>query len=301
MGEGTSEPIGALVARRFAIGDAGAEGGTGGGGGHRLDAALRAVGDRPGVATLAAMLGHRSCRRYRNAPLDDALLEVVLAATFSTPSKSDLQQCSVVVVDDPERRGAIAALIPSMPWIAGAARFLVFCADSHRIRGIGERAGVPFANDHLDAVLNAAADAAMHLSTFIWAAEALGLGTCPISVVRNHIEEVSAIIELPDHVFPLAGMCVGWPERLLPLSPRLPPPVTVHRDTYDDSAAPGLIADYDQRRAGGRSTPAERQLDVERWGVAPTYGWSTEKARMAARRERDQLARFLVDRGFDLS
>ena len=74
-------------------------------------------------------------------------------------------------------------------------------------------AGVEFANDHLDAFLNAAADAAMHMSTFIWAAESVGLGTCPISVVRNHIDEVSRLLELPDHVFPLAGMCVGWPKR----------------------------------------------------------------------------------------
>jgi nitroreductase len=292
MDERTSQPISALVARRFGLSEV-----------EQRDDVETAVGpaaDAPGLATLAGMLSHRSCRRYADAPVDDALLGLVLAATFSTPSKSDLQQCSVVVVDDIERRSAVAALIPTMPWIAEAARFLVFCGDSRRIRRIGDRAGVPFDNDHLDAVLNAAADAAMHLSTFIWAAEAVGLGTCPISVVRNHIEEVSAILELPDHVFPLAGMCVGWPERLLPLSPRLPMAVTVHHDAYRDGDAAELIADYDERRNGGRETPAERQLDVHRWGVASPYGWSTEKARMAARRERDQLARFLIGQGFRL-
>lgn len=292
MDDPASQPISALVARRFGFEDAEAR--------HDIEAAVGSHGDRPGLATLVGMLSHRSCRRYADVPVDDALLDVVLAATFSTPSKSDLQQCSVVVVDDVERRRAIAALIPTMPWIAEAARFLVFCADSRRIRCIGDRAGVPFANDHLDAVLNAAADAAMHLSTFVWAAEAVGLGTCPISVVRNHIEEVSTILELPEYVFPLAGACVGWPEHLLSLSPRLPLAVTVHHDTYGDDDAAELIADYDERRNRGRTTPAERQVDVERWGVAASYGWSTEKARMAACRERDQLARFLVGRGFRL-
>jgi len=254
-----------------------------------------------GTEQLARMLDHRVCRAFTADPVDDALLDLVLAATFSTPSKSDLQQCSVIVVDDPGRRAALAALIPSMPWIASAARFLVFCGDSHRIRAVSARAGLPFANDHLDAVLNAAADAAIHLASFVWAAESVGLGTCPISVVRNHIEEVAAIVELPDHVFPLAGMCVGWPERLLPFSPRLPPAVTVHRDRYDDSAAAGLIADYDRRRtAAGRPVPPEAQVDVDVWGVADPYGWSVEKARMVAPRERDQLARYLADRGFGL-
>ena len=228
------------------------------------------------------MLDHRTCRRYSATPLDASLLDLVLAATFSTPSKSDLQQCSVIVVDHPDSRRAIAELIPSMPWIADSPRFLVFCGDSRRIRLVTERAAREFANDHLDAVLNAAADAAMHLSSFIWAAESLGLGTCPISVVRNHIDEVSKILGLPDHVFPLAGMCVGWPAEVGPISPRLPLDVTVHRDRYDDSCTPDLIADYDRRRSG------------------QDRGWSTEKAEMVSHRDRDQLARFLRDRGFGL-
>ncbi len=255
-------------------------------------------------ATLRLMLQHRTCRRYRDEPVADDLLDLVLAAAFSTPSKSDLQQCSVIVVDDQARRSAIAELIPTMPWILEAGRFLLFCGDSRRIRRVADGHGVPFANDHLDAVLNAAGDAAMHLSSFIWAAESVGLGTCPISVVRNHIDEVAEIVELPEHVFPFAGMCVGWPEELRRLSPRLPPSVTIHRDRYHGSSTDAedddAVADYDRRRAGDYQPPPDQQVDVARWGAAEFYGWSLEKARMVGRRERDQLARFLRDRGFNL-
>ncbi|MEZ5410877.1 MAG: nitroreductase family protein [Acidimicrobiales bacterium] len=266
-------------------------------------AAARARSGRAGPGVIEQMLAHRSCRRYTGEPVDDALLDVLLAAAFSAPSKSDLQQCSVIVVDDPGRRQAVAELIPTMPWILDCGRFLLFCADSRRIRRVADRAGVPFANDHLDAVLNAAADAAIHLASFIWAAESVGLGTCPISVVRNHIEAVAAIVELPEQVFPLAGMCVGWPERLLPFSPRLPPAVTVHRDRYraDDGAEAEAVDGYSRRRsAAGRPVPPDQQLDVDIWGVADPYGWAEEKARMVARRERDQLARFLGGQGFGL-
>ena len=55
----------------------------------------------------------------------------------------------------------------------------------------------PFANDHLDAFLNAAVDAGLVLMNFIRAAEAVGLGCCPISVIRNHIDEVAELLELP--------------------------------------------------------------------------------------------------------
>lgn len=254
-----------------------------------------------GVKQLATLLDHRTCRTFDDRLVDDALLGLVLAATFSTPSKSDLQQCSVVVVDDPARRAALAALVPSMPWVASAPRFLVFCGDSHRLRAVTERAGHEFANDHLDAFLNAAADAAMHLSSFIWAAESVGLGTCPISVLRNHIDEVAAILELPDHVFPLAGMCVGWPDAVgRRMSPRLPLAVTVHQDRYDDGDAAELIADYDRRRYGDWVPPVSAQPESERFGVADTWGWSIDKARRSSTSEREQLARFLRDAGFDL-
>lgn len=292
-------PVAELIARRYAFADPD----------PAHDAVVAAARERSGrvggaPGAIETMLAHRSCRRYTGEPVDDALLDVLLAAAFSAPSKSDLQQCSVIVVDDPDRRRAIAELIPTMPWILECGRFLLFCADSRRIRRVASRAGLPFANDHLDAVLNAAADAAIHLASFVWAAESIGLGTCPISVVRNHIEAVAAIVELPEQVFPLAGMCVGWPERLLPFSPRLPSAVTVHRDRYraDDAAEAAAVDGYSRRRtAAGRPVPPDQQLDVDQWGVADPYGWAEEKARMVARRERDQLARFLADRGFGLA
>ena len=237
------------------------------------------------LTTIERMLDHRTCRHFTEQSVDDELLDLMLAATLSTPSKSDLQQCTVIVVDEEERRRAIADLIPSMPWVLESPRFLVFCGDSRRIRQVASGAGVEFANDHLDAFLNAAADAAMHMSTFIWAAESVGLGTCPISVVRNHIDEVSRILELPDHVFPLAGMCVGWPKRSAPVSPRLPTSVTVHRDRYDDRDVNILIAGYDRRRHD-----AQPAGDV----------WSTAKAAMVGRSERSQLARFLRSKRFGL-
>ncbi len=256
--------------------------------------------DQQPTEVLAHMLDHRTCRQFRPEPVAEELLDLLLAATFCTPSKSDLQQCSVVVVRDEARREAIAELIPEMSWIATAPSFLLFCADSRRIRRVAERAGTGFANDHLDAVINAVSDAAMHLSTMMWAAESMGLGTCPISVVRNHIEEVSAIVELPELVFPLAGLCLGYPAQLGHSSMRLPLSVTVHTDRYDDLDAARDIEEYDRRRAAAHALRPERQIDIGRWGEAEFYGWSTDKARMVARRERDDLATFLASRSFGL-
>ena len=83
----------------------------------RFGLATEAGADRPAEGSLETLLGHRSHRRYRDAPVSDADLEVLLSASFSAPAKSDLQQAAVVVVRDPAKRAAIADLIPSMDWL----------------------------------------------------------------------------------------------------------------------------------------------------------------------------------------
>ena len=92
---------------------------------------------------------------------------------------------------------------------------------------------------------------------FIRAAEAAGLGCCPISVIRNHIEEVAQLLELPDFVFPVAGMTAGYPSDDGYLSLRLPPAVNVHINTYNDAQLEQEIDSYDKRRDSIFSIPPD--------------------------------------------
>lgn len=252
----------------------------------------------PNLAELARGLEHRSCRSYAERPIDAGLLRLLFACALSAPSKSDLQQADIVRVADPAKRRAIADLVPTMPWLAEAPEFLVFCGNGRRIRQIAELRGKPFANDHLDAVLNAAVDAGIVLAGFIRAAAAVGLGCCPISAIRNRAEEVSRLIGLPDRVFPVAGLCVGYPAEPGRISPRLPMAVTVHRDRFDEAALTERIDAYDRRRHAVQ--PYRAQRDAERYGVAPFYGWSEDKARQYSRPERADFGAFLRRRGFRL-
>ena len=56
--------------------------------------------------TLRTILSHRSCRRYTDQPISDETLDLLLACAQSAPTKSNLQQYSIVVVRDPELRRA---------------------------------------------------------------------------------------------------------------------------------------------------------------------------------------------------
>ena len=88
----------------------------------------------PAEGALARLLARRTHRQYTDQPIDDDLFDVLLACGLSASSKSDLQQASIVVVDDADKRAQIASWIPSMPWLANAPRLLVFCGDHSRLR-----------------------------------------------------------------------------------------------------------------------------------------------------------------------
>jgi nitroreductase len=251
-----------------------------------------------GLDELARLANHRTIRRYSSRAVDRELLDLLCACALSAPTKSDLQQRDILIVRDTSKRRAIADLIPDMPWIGEAPVFLVFLANGRRVPHIAESRGKPFPNDHLDLFFNATVDAALALATFAVAAEAAGLGCCPISVIRDHATKISELLELPTRVIPVAGLCVGWPADAGYISPRLPLAVTLHEDRFDDRDLDAHIDRYDRRRAAAH--PYRNQRDVPRWGATERYGWSEDKARQYAEPQRADFGAFVRGKGFRL-
>ena len=266
---------------------------------ERFGAAPRVDPDLPGLDELARMAEHRSHRKFAARAVEPALLRLLLACAFSAPSKSDLQQADVIHVADRAKVKSIADGIPDMPWIADAPVFLVFVANNRRIRQIGEWRGKPFVNEHLDHFLNAAVDAALVMMSFIRAAESVGLGACPISHVRNHPHDLARLLALPDAVFPVAGLCMGFPAEAGRITPRLPLEVTVHVDRFDETGVRERIEAYDRRRHA--LLPFRRQRYADRYPNAAFYGWSEDKARQYSVPERADFGAFVRSKRFNLA
>jgi nitroreductase len=262
----------------------------------------RRFGEAPAAPldpALAPALLHRSHRAYSDKPVDPAMLQNLCAAALSAPSKSDLQQRDIVILENAVQRRRITDLLDEYPWAGTAPVFLVFCGNNRRHRQLHQWRGKPFANDHLDAFFNAAVDAGIALGAFVAAAETMGLGCCPISAVRNHAQTVSDILGLPDHVFPVAGLTLGWPARSGEITPHLPLSVTAHRDRFDETDARARIEAYDRRREN--LMPYAQQRSVARFGTADAYGWTEDKARQYSVPERCDFGMFVRRKGFRLA
>lgn len=264
---------------------------------HRFGEDIQVPELAQGAETLAVMAGRGAVRAFTGEPVEPALLRLLAAIALSAPTKSDLQQRDIVIVEDPAIRRELHDIIRHR-WLDTTPAFFVFLANNRRQRQVHDWRARPFANDHLDAFFNAAVDAAITLSACVTAAEAVGLGACPISQIRNDCARVKRLLALPQHVIPVAGLALGWPEAAAPQTPRLPLGVTLHTDRFDDTHVATMIDGYDRRRE--EVMPYARQRDEEIHGRAPRYGWSEEKARHYSRPERADFGRFVRQQGFNL-
>jgi len=263
------------------------------------DAGIDGEADKAGV--LDHLLSRRSIRAYKDDPVPDSLLDVLIACAQSAPTKSNLQQYSILVVQDPAVRKALAPWCPRTKILATVPALLVFCADMRRNQRVGGFRGKPHVNNNMDTFLNATVDASLAMGFFVVAAEAAGLGCAPLSSLRDHMYGVADVLGLPEGVFPVAGVMCGWPAVEGYVNQRLPQSIVVHRDRYDDSDLEAEIEAYDRTRHAAFPIPYERQSKQDLYGIADFYGWSEHISRQLSVPERPEFRAFLKSHGFDLS
>lgn len=265
---------------------------------HRFDADLSQPPEEVGQNEfLQKMADRRSHRRFKPEPVSIELLRTLCGIALSSPSKSDLQQRDIIIVRDKEKHLRLAEMV-GQEWIKSAPELLVFCGNNKRQRQIHEWRDKPFENDHLDAFFNPAVDAGIAVQAFVTAAESIGLGCCPISGIRNDCDIVNEVLELPEYVFPVVGLGVGWPSAAGHMSVRMPLEATVHVDRFDDTKIDELVEAYDDRRYAIHHPDNQRQ--EERFGRADKYTWSEDKARQYAAPERTGFGAYIKSKGFQL-
>ena len=250
--------------------------------------------------TLKSILSRRSIRKFLNKPISKELLSLILAAAQSAPSKSNLQQYSILVIQDQNIKNEISNLIGNTKWALTAPIFFLYLADIRRNIKITNDRGYEHKNNNVDTFMNGVIDAALSMQSTICASESLGLGVCPISMIRNIIEEVKVICKLPKGVFPIAGLAVGWPDQKSSVSIRLSQDIVIHFDRYNEKDLIQKINKYDERVFKKDPIPENKQRHVDLYGVAKKGTWSENISRQLSVPERSNFKNWLNKNGFNL-
>ncbi len=242
--------------------------------------------------TIEALLNRRSIRKYADTPVTDDHVNAILGAALRAPTSSNVQAYSVMVVRDQAIKEQIAVPCGNQQHIIDCPVFLAFLADLTRIEAAFERNGHSADNNNLEMGLVATIDAALvGMSAYI-AAESLGIQGVMIGAVRNDPEKIADILGLPNRVFAVFGMCLGFPDQAPRQKPRMPVSGIVHYDQYDTDASLAVLDTYNaQLRAHYESIGKETTAD----------SWSDEVDAKLSAKARDGLRAALRARGFDFS
>lgn len=256
---------------------------------------------------LRTLLTHRSVRAFRDAPMPEAALDLVLTAAQRAPTSSNMQSYSIVVVDDRELLKAMCLMCGSQPFVAECSALLVFCSDISRHIQICAARGYAYRGDQVNTLLVAHGDAQLACQNASIAAQSMGFGTCMLGNVRNDPQGVSDLLGLPRYVYASVGLAIGHPAGDFGVKPRLPRRVVVSRNRWSDDHRDADLAAYDaeMRAAGVYGGRREPMNDVPSGAPDPVpedgYGWSEHTARRLGgenQLQRRGFGAFLDAKGF---
>ncbi|NVD36531.1 oxygen-insensitive NADPH nitroreductase [Marinobacter lutaoensis] len=234
---------------------------------------------------------HRSIRKFQDREIPRPLLETLIRAGQCAATSNHIQAYTVIRVTDRDNRARMAELAGGQQHIIEAAEFLVFCADLKRPTEAAERAGAEVIRGMTEQLLVATIDTALMAQNVAVAAESVGLGLCYVGGIRNHPEAVADLLKLPEHVYPVFGMSLGYPAQNPEVKPRLPLAAILKDDHYDDSDAPARVAEFDETM---------HRYYLERTGGNKDSNWSRELKPLFTTKLRPHMRDFLVSRGFEM-
>ena len=239
--------------------------------------------------TIELLTKHRSIRKYTDEPIEPSLFKRLIEAGQAAASSSFLQGVTIIRVTDRDKRLAFKEITGGQSYVETAPEFLVFCADLSRpMRCCTAHGGTP-AVGLTEHFIIATVDAALYAQNVAVAAESVGLGICYIGAIRNDAARAAELLVLPQQVYPVFGMCIGWPDQEPEVKPRLPVSVMLKENNYSIDGEAEAIAAYDEEM---RTYYATRSANIK------IQGWSEQMAGLLGKESRLHMRPFLESKGF---
>ena len=239
----------------------------------------------------AAMRAHTSVRHYDSVQLTREQVEELIVTAQAAATSNFRQAYSAMWITDEAKRKAIGELaVNELQYTTCGAAFVI-CVDFYRLMKACESQGKVIAHDSAENILIGCTDAAIFAQNLVAAAEAKGYGTCFIGGIRTKIQEIDALLGLPELVFPLVGLTIGT--RAAPLNevkPRLPLSAVLFENSYPTGEhISEALASYDTQL---------NDYFMNRSSNARDSNWTKDMAVMMVTNKRPFIKAFLASKGF---
>lgn len=234
------------------------------------------------------LLNHRSIRKYKDNPIDKETIDTIIKCGQMAPTSSHFQTYTIIEVKDKEKRNILYNISGGQTWLETAPLVLLFCADLHRGKKYFENVNPDiFSNTELYTI--ATVDTALAAQKALIAAQSLGLGGVMVGGIRNDVEKVMKTFQLPDLVYPIFALCLGYPDESPEIKPRLPQK-SIHKiDFYNEEKDDELIKQYNNQ---------VQEYYINRTGGKVQDRWTERCGSMLMAKPREKMGKDVRKAGF---
>lgn len=200
-------------------------------------------GDYPNE-TLKLLIERSSCRSFETKQIPAEMMQLILRSGIHAATGGNLQPYSIIQIESQATRDVLAEKC-GQAFMAKAPTHLLFCIDWHRIDRWTKLEQAPFsARDSFRHFWISFQDTIIAAQNICTAVDSLGLGSVYIGTVMEFADELRQLVSLPEGVFPVVLLCLGYPKGRPSPRKKLPPEVMVHRERYTELSDSELVESF---------------------------------------------------------
>lgn len=211
--------------------------------------------------TLRLLMARASCRSFSGRKIPPEVLRQVLSAGTQAPSGGNLQPYSIIKIENDETLQKLVGLCGGQKVIGRAPLALLFSIDWNLVERWARLQDAPCAcAASFRHFWISFQDTAICAQSVCTAADAVELGSVYIGSVLNSFHELRDMFQLPDKVFPVVLLLLGYPRARPPRQRRLPLELVVHDERYRDPSDEELQAAFAEKYPWKKAL-SEKELD----------------------------------------
>lgn len=153
-----------------------------------------------GKAAIENIMTRTSIRKYKDQPVEQEKIDIMLKAAMAAPTAVNLQPWHFIVITDKETIGKLAGQQPT-----NAPLMIALCGDM-------DKTTMPDSSDKLPDFW--VEDVSAATENLLLAAHAQGLGAVWTAAypAMDRAEEIAKVLECPKNIVPVAVVRVGYPD-----------------------------------------------------------------------------------------
>jgi len=146
------------------------------------------------------IFSRRSIRKYQKREIPDDVINDILEAAMAVPSAMTRDPWHFIVITSRDTLNTVAEILPNGQMLRNAGAGIIICGDMKQAHSQSESYMLQ--------------DCAASIQNILLAASALGLGACWLGMHprADRITGIKTIFSLPEHIIPVSGVSLGWPD-----------------------------------------------------------------------------------------